>query len=84
MNEKEKYREINRYWTDKALTELGYSINLFTTLIIAFLGYLVSQENLISNCCSWQTPAFFYTSVCSAVFAALFGLASVLSRLTDF
>ncbi len=44
---KEKLQEYisrNNLWTDKTITQLGYSINLFTTVGIALLGYIITNR----------------------------------------
>jgi len=45
VNEKLKlYDDKHYFWRDKILTQLGYSINLFLTISIATLGYLLSEK----------------------------------------
>jgi hypothetical protein len=38
------YNERHYFWRDKVLTQLGYSINLFLTVAIATLAYLITQK----------------------------------------
>ncbi len=90
---KEKLDEyINRSnnWTDKTITQLGYSINLFTTIGIAFLGYIITHRDKfphLSFSCdaefSWILTLFLIGTI-STVFSIGFGFASILSRLFDF
>ncbi len=90
---KEKLKEYdsrNSYWTDKTINQLGYSINLFTTVGIAFLGYLVTNRDKFPplefgsagdiNCLliTYLSTIFFIFS------SIIIGFASVLSRLFDF
>jgi len=90
MNEKDNYKERRRFWIDKSLTQTGYSINLFTSLSIAFVGYLVNQKDLLKKIVidfdlkiDWVL-IFFYSSLIFSVLGCMFGVYSVLSRLTDF
>ena len=45
-NEKiRQYSERHRFWNAQVLTQFGYTINLFTTIGIGFLGYLITTKN---------------------------------------
>lgn len=85
-----EYNSRNSYWTDKTINQLGYSINLFTTVGIGFLGYLVTNRDkfppleFISggdiNCL-----LITYFSAIFLIFSSIIiGFASVLCRLFDF
>ena len=90
---KEKLQEYisrNNLWTDRTITQLGYSINLFTTIGVAFLGYIITHRDKfphLSFSCdsefSWIL-SFFIIGTISTVSSIGLGFASVLSRLLDF
>ncbi|MBL7970137.1 MAG: hypothetical protein JNL03_01345 [Prolixibacteraceae bacterium] len=91
LNEKlMEYINRNNFWTDKTINQLGYSINLFTTVGIGFLGYLVTNRDkfppleFISggdiNC----LLITYFTATFLIFFSIIIGFASVLSRLFDF
>lgn len=89
-NKLNEYNKRYSFWTDKAITQLGYSINLFTTISITFLGYIVVNRD--------EFPYFDFT--CGAKFSFIltvyiisiillgisifFGFVSIISRLLDF
>jgi len=55
LNNKLKYREQYRFWTDKRITQLSFHNNLLLTLGLAVVGYFWSEKNgvfskLIINC----------------------------------
>lgn len=90
---KEKLQEYisrNNLWTDRTITQLGYSINLFTTVGIAFLGYIITQRDkfpYLSFSCdsefSWIL-SFFVVGTILTVSSIGLGFGSILSRLLDF
>lgn len=84
-----KYSERHSFWTNQALNQLGYSINLFTTLGIALLTYLFKiRENYgeIKIDCNqpidW-TVTFYILSLIASIMTVILGLISVTSRLYD-
>lgn len=86
----QEYINRNNFWTDKTITQLGYSINLFTTIGIALLGYIITHRDEfphLSFSCdaefSWILTLFLIGTI-STVFSIGFGFASILSRLFDF
>ena len=45
LNDKLKeYINRNNFWSEKAINQFGYSLNLFTTIGIGLLGYLVTNR----------------------------------------
>lgn len=90
---KEKLQEYicrNNLWTDRTITQLGYSINLFTTIGIAFLGYIITHRDKfphLSISCdsefSWILSFFVFATIMIVVSIG-FGFTSVMSRLLDF
>lgn len=83
------YKERNKFWTNQAINQFGYSINLFFTLGLAFLSFQVSKriefDELYINCkcgVNWKL-IFYYISIFSVFLSVLFGGVSVISRLTD-
>jgi hypothetical protein len=86
----DEYTARNNFWTDKAITQLGYSINLFTTVEIALLGYLVTNRNkfpefeYIKGGDINYSLIFYYSSLVIIFISVLFGFISILSRIYDF
>lgn len=88
-----KQAEYNRryeYWSEKAITQLGYSLHLFTTIGITSLGYLISIRKefpkLVFNCnLDFDFNLFFYfSSILLILTSIVYGFISILSRLYDF
>ncbi|RLD61152.1 MAG: hypothetical protein DRJ01_08420 [Bacteroidetes bacterium] len=89
-NKLDEYTVRNNFWTDKAINQFGYSLNLFTTVGIGLLGYLVTNRNKFPefeyikdgdiNC----SLVFYYSSLVIIFISVLFGFISILSRLYDF
>lgn len=86
----QEYISRNNLWTDRTITQLGHSINLFTTISVALLGYIITHRdkfpNLSFSCdseFSWIL-SFFIIGTLSTVSSIGLGFASVLSRLLDF
>lgn len=83
------YKERNKFWTNQAINQFGYSINLFFTLGLAFLSFQVSKriefDELYIDCkCGVNLKLiFYYISIFSVFLSVLFGGFSVISRLTD-
>lgn len=95
MNEETKrkvdeYIKRNHFWTGHALNQLGYSVNLFTTIGIGFLGYLISTNEKLPTqkfcvCCTTNwTLIGYYTALAAILLSIVTGFISILSRLGDF
>lgn len=86
----QEYSKRHRFWTNASITQLGYSINLFTTVGIAFIGYIVSiRDNFstLSISCNSQfnfTLALYILASLSTIFSIIMGFSAVFSRLVDF
>ncbi len=86
----EKYTTRNRYWTEKTINQLGYSINLFTTLGVGLIGYLVTNREkfpkfeYIKGTCINYILMFYYISLILIFLSIILGFSAVLSRLYDF
>ncbi|WP_397447813.1 hypothetical protein [Polaribacter sp. R77954] len=82
------YTERNTRWTDKAISQLGYSINLFTTLGVSYLIYLVTNnEKFPKNDFNGEFSfllTIYFISFILIFFSVCFGFISILSRLYDF
>ena len=84
-----EYSERHRFWANQALNQLGYSINLFTTLGIAFLTFLISERtnyNKINIDFSQNIDCsltFFLTALFLTGLTVFLGLLSVTARLYD-
>lgn len=84
-----EYSERHRFWRDKSIAQLGYSINLFTTLGIGLIAFLVSQRAdytpiIIDFDASVDFEKFIYvTSLGLAAVSILSGGISITSRLFD-
>lgn len=85
-----EYSDRNSFWTDKAITQLGYSINLFTTVSITLLGYIVVNRDEFPNfdfTCGSELSIVLIFYIFSIMFLGLsvfLGFVSILSRLLDF
>lgn len=86
----DEYSERNKFWTEKTINQLGYSINLFTTIGIAFLGFLVVNRNkfphLVMKCSSvFSMTLTLYLIATLLIFSSIgLGFISILCRLFDF
>lgn len=85
-----EYTIRNNFWTDKTITQLGYSINLFTTFGIALLGFLIGKKcyypYLDIGCDSEFSLnlTLYLISILLVFISIFFGVKSILSRLFDF
>lgn len=96
MTEQEKRDKLMKYstrltfWTGQNLVQFGYSINLFTTISIGVVGFLVSKRNNYPNVefnCDGKIEfglIMYFVSLLFAFLATLLGGFAVLSRLYDF
>lgn len=84
-----EYSDRHRFWANQALNQLGYSINLFTTLGIAFLTFLFKiRENygeirIDCNLSIDWTITLYVISIITSLITVVLGLVSVTSRLYD-
>ncbi|UYN87612.1 MAG: hypothetical protein KIT51_04955 [Cyclobacteriaceae bacterium] len=90
LYKKNEYSKRHSFWTAQALEQFGYSINLFTTITIGFLGYLVSIRDKFPDLqfywdgeIHWPLVLYFSTLITLFISIAI-GFVSILSRLTDF
>jgi len=89
-NKLNEYINRSNFWTEKATNQLGYSINLFTTLGIGLIGYLITNREKFPKfmfiCCgniNWILVLYFSTAFLIFLSIVL-GFMSILSRLYDF
>lgn len=89
-NKIKEYDERYGFWTDKTLTQFGYSINLFTTIGISALGYVISLRNKFpelvfdfSTKVEWILTFYLFSVLCILT-SVIFGFASIICRLYDF
>jgi len=84
-----EYSERHRFWANQAINQLGYSINLFTTLGLALLTYLIKiRENYgeIKIDCTQPIDCnitFYVLAFIASAITVVLGLISVTSRLYD-
>jgi hypothetical protein len=78
------------FWTEKAITQFGYSINLFTTIGISSLFYLLSKKEIFptviikySYQIDWKL-LFYLLSILFILISIIYGFISISSRLYDF
>ena len=91
LNDKLKeYINRNNFWSEKAINQFGYSLNLFTTIGIGLLGYLVTNREKFPSmeivCCrdiNWIL-VFYFSATSLTIFSIVFGFVAILSRLYDF
>jgi hypothetical protein len=84
-----KYDQRETFWSQQSLNQLGYSINIFLTIGIGFLAYLISLRSKypkiyfnIHNSINWNLLIYSLT-VLALFLSVLFGSSSVISRLYD-
>ena len=89
MNNKLKYREQYRFWTDKKVSQLSFHNNLLLTLGLAMLGYWSKNNsvfsNLVINCeadIEWSI-VIFILGFASIIVSIVAGFILSLSRLYD-
>ena len=66
-----------KYWTDVAVTQLGYVVNLLLVLAPAAIGFAIT---LYDGCQSWLLSA----SLVLLFFSMVFGILCTVTRLWDF
>ena len=83
-----EYSKRAEFWTNQSISQFGYSLNLFLTVGIAFIGFIVSQRdeygkvNFAYSKIDWSL--LFYIITLTLVFCSIvFGAISVMSRLYD-
>ena len=88
INEKLKiYSERHRFWNNQVLTKFGYSLNLFITIGIGLLGFMISirdkyPELVLNKSASFDWNLIIYFSTIILVFfSVLIGSISIISRL---
>ncbi|TKG87344.1 hypothetical protein EYV94_28385 [Puteibacter caeruleilacunae] len=85
-----EYTNRNTFWTDKTISQLGYSINLFTTIGIAVFGYIVTNRNDFPKMSFSLNSEFnliltvYILAVMLIICSIVFGFISILCRLFDF
>src|SRR5688572_8204491 len=85
----EKYDRRETFWTEQSLQQLGYSINFFLTIGVAFLGYLITIRSnypkfhfVLLGAIEWKLVIYY--AVLLIVFGSvLIGSISVIIRLYD-
>lgn len=95
MTEEEKkekgkeYSERHSFWTNQTLNQLGFSINLFLSIGIGFIAYLVPQRNnypkIYFDCNAeicWELTIYF-AAMFLVFISIVSGAISVTSRLYD-
>lgn len=89
-NKLREYTNRNNFWTERTINQLGYSINLFTTVGIAFLAYLGTSKEIFPkldiSCYSefsWAL-ALYIISIILIVLSVGNGFKSILCRLFDY
>lgn len=83
-----EYSKRTEFWTNQSISQFGYSLNLFLTVGIAFIGFIVSQRNEYEKvhfaCSKIDWSLLFYFITLTLVFCSIvFGAISVISRLYD-
>lgn len=84
-----EYSERHKFWTGQAMSQLGYSINMFTVISIGLLTYLIADFDLPSLLyldfnyeLNWK-KILKIISVLLSFISVIFGLTSIISRLYD-
>lgn len=85
-----EYIDRSRFWSEKALTQLGFSINLMTTIGIGIFSFLISSKEkfllnpIFSTIDKCWSQVIFNISFILIFFSILLGFVSILARLNDF
>lgn len=85
-----EYYERHSYWQNIAISHMSFSINLFLTISLAFLGFIVNSSNMnnIDLIFSVTEPdpgiTLIFISVIMGGLSILYGILSVLTRIADF
>ena len=84
-----KYEERLRFWTEQSLNQVGYSLNVFLSIELAFLAYLISQRGdypklhiYFSQSISWKLVSY-YGIIVLLFIAVLICSSAILTRLYD-
>lgn len=86
----QEYTDRNHFWTSQAILQLGYSINLLTTIGIAFLSYMITSKEKfpsISFSCSSEFSWFLTLYIIGMLLTIMsigYGFKAVISRMLDF
>ena len=98
MSEKDKennterandYKDRARFWTDKSISQLSFSINLTTTVTLAVLGYILNNHKDYNFCwkleeCGVSTKNIcYFLSLVFIIWSVFIGFLSNLSRNQD-
>jgi len=73
------YPERHMFWTQLSMSQFGYSVNLFTTIGIGFLGYLFKY--FIDH--PWEKSGFHLFAIIIVFCSVICGILSILYRLYD-
>lgn len=86
----QEYYQRNSFWQGIAINHISFSINLFLTVTLAFLGFMVNESNLnnidliltLKNI-NWKIT-FLSISIITGGLSIVFGTICVLTRIADF
>lgn len=84
-----EYTENYRFWAGQAITQFGFSINIFLSIGIGFIGFLATQRASYPKFyfCFWGqinwTLLLYLLVLLTSLLSVVFGLTSVTSRLYD-
>lgn len=84
-----KYSQRESFWTEQSFQQLGYSMNFFLTIGVAFLGYLITIRNdypkfkfILGGTIEWKLVIYYL--ILLIVFASvLVGACAIIIRLYD-
>ncbi|HEM48572.1 MAG TPA: hypothetical protein ENO27_00035 [Caldithrix sp.] len=88
-NKLDEYTQRHRFWTNLVLNQFGFSLNLFITISIGFLGYLISTKDKypeividFNQSVNWNLVFYVFTLILVFI-SILSGSISIISRLYD-
>ncbi|HZH72720.1 MAG TPA: hypothetical protein VFD91_09535 [Mariniphaga sp.] len=91
LNSKEReYFERHAYWQNIAISHMSFSINMFLTISLAFLGFIVNSSSINNHNyrisftnIDWSDTLIFYSVILGGL-SIMCGISCVLYRIADF
>ena len=88
-NKMEEYERREIYWSEQSLNQLGYSINIFFTIGIGLLAYLIGQRDgypklyfVKGGAIDWSL-AIYLLVILMTFLSTILGVVAIISRLND-
>lgn len=81
-----EYKERERFWTDKSLTQLSLSIQIHIGITVAVLGFVVKQDDKLCRCCAYNfdvISSIYFIASLLLLISLISGGLSIMSRSMD-